>query len=118
IIFFRDGPAFLAGVRHIGWKYRKNNSNCQRICPTTVGEPSRKFSQVALPDWLTAQRTERLRGASCHSPRRISYVVSAFRFLLLHSCREQERKKTPDEEPAKKVHWGASSLARSATSIA
>src|SRR5215472_13129472 len=26
-----------------------------------VGEPSRKFSQVALPDWLTAQRTERLR---------------------------------------------------------
>src|SRR6516162_10850035 len=34
--FFRDGPAFLAGVRHIGWKYRKNNSNCQRICPTTA----------------------------------------------------------------------------------
>src|SRR5215469_9308587 len=26
-----------------------------------VGEPRRKFSQVALPDWLTAQRTERLR---------------------------------------------------------
>jgi hypothetical protein len=34
--FFRDGPAFLAGVRRIGWKYRKNNSNCQRICPTTA----------------------------------------------------------------------------------
>src|SRR6266550_1872495 len=29
-----------------------------------VGEPRRKFSQVALPDWLTAQRTERLR-AGC-----------------------------------------------------
>src|SRR5215470_10231073 len=29
-----------------------------------VGEPSRKFSQVALPDWLTAERTERLR-AGC-----------------------------------------------------
>ena len=29
-----------------------------------VGEPRRKFSQVALPDWLTAQRAERLR-AGC-----------------------------------------------------
>jgi hypothetical protein len=29
-----------------------------------VGEPRRKFSQVALLDWLTAQRTERLR-AGC-----------------------------------------------------
>src|SRR4030095_5859127 len=29
-----------------------------------VGEPRRKFSQVALPDWLTAPRTERLR-AGC-----------------------------------------------------
>jgi hypothetical protein len=29
-----------------------------------VGEPRCKFSQVALPDWLTAQRTERLR-AGC-----------------------------------------------------
>src|SRR6516165_2616834 len=29
-----------------------------------VGEPRRKLSQVALPDWLTAQRTERLR-AGC-----------------------------------------------------
>ena len=29
-----------------------------------VGEPRRKFSQVALPDWLTARRTERLR-AGC-----------------------------------------------------
>src|SRR5262249_29143076 len=28
------------------------------------GEPRCKFSQVALPDWLTAQRTERLR-AGC-----------------------------------------------------
>src|SRR5713101_6138830 len=29
-----------------------------------VGEPRCKFSQVALPNWLTAQRTERLR-AGC-----------------------------------------------------
>src|SRR6516164_7396303 len=29
-----------------------------------VGEPRCKLSQVALPDWLTAQRTERLR-AGC-----------------------------------------------------
>ena len=29
-----------------------------------VGDPRCKFSQVALPDWLTAQRTERLR-AGC-----------------------------------------------------
>src|SRR5262249_34120002 len=29
-----------------------------------IGEPRRKFSQVALSDWLTAQRTERLR-AGC-----------------------------------------------------
>src|SRR6516225_1032467 len=29
-----------------------------------VGEPRRKLSQVAPPDWLTAQRTERLR-AGC-----------------------------------------------------
>src|SRR5438132_10917484 len=29
-----------------------------------VGEPRCKFSQVAFPDWLTAQRTERLR-AGC-----------------------------------------------------
>src|SRR6266567_1123003 len=29
-----------------------------------VGEPRCRFSQVVLPDWLTAQRTERLR-AGC-----------------------------------------------------
>src|SRR5262249_30762558 len=29
-----------------------------------VGEPRCKFSQVALPDWLTVRRTERLR-AEC-----------------------------------------------------
>src|SRR5262249_45606997 len=29
-----------------------------------VGEPRCKFSQIALPDWLAAQRTERLR-AGC-----------------------------------------------------
>ena len=57
-------------------------------------------------------------GASCHSPRRISYAASPFSFLRLDSCREQATKKTPDEEPAKKVHWGASSFARSATSVA
>src|SRR6266699_423163 len=34
------------------------------IAASAVGEPRRKFSQVALPDWLTAQRTERLR-AGC-----------------------------------------------------
>src|SRR5215510_6089014 len=54
-------------------------------------------------------------GVSCHSPRQISYDASPFSFLRLDSCREQARKKTPDEEPVKKVHWGASSLARSAT---
>src|SRR6516162_3309571 len=57
-------------------------------------------------------------GVSCHSPRRISYAASLFSFLRLDSCREQARKKTPDEEFAKKVHWGASSFARSATSVA
>ena len=29
-----------------------------------VGEPRYKFSQVALPDWVTARRTDRLR-AGC-----------------------------------------------------
>src|SRR6266540_810934 len=72
-----------------------------------VGEPRCKFSQVALPDWLTAPRTEKIAGGvSCHSPRRISYAASAFCFLRLDSCREQATKKTPDEEPAEKVHCG------------
>src|SRR4030081_1795690 len=31
-----------------------------------VGEPRRKFPQVAFPDWLTAQHTERSR-AGCHA---------------------------------------------------
>ena len=57
-------------------------------------------------------------GVSCHSPRRISCAASPFSFLRLDSCREQATKKTPDEEPAQKVHWGASSFARSATSVA
>jgi hypothetical protein len=47
-------------------------------------------------------------GVSCHSPRQISYAASPFSSLRLDSCREQAAKKTPDEEPAKKVHWGAS----------
>src|SRR5215813_7329409 len=46
-------------------------------------------------------------GVSCHSPRQISYAASPFSFLRLDSCREQATKKTPDEKPAKKVHWGA-----------
>jgi hypothetical protein len=57
-------------------------------------------------------------GVSCHSPRQISFAASPFSSLRLDSCREQATKKTPDEEPAKKVHWGASSFARSATSVA
>lgn len=57
-------------------------------------------------------------GVFCHSPRQISYATSPFSFLRLDSCREQATKKTPDEESAKKVHWGASSFARSATSVA
>ena len=57
-------------------------------------------------------------GVSCHSPRQISYADSPFSFMHLDSCREQATKKTPDEEPAKKVHWGASSFARSPTSVA
>src|SRR5260221_12257843 len=57
-------------------------------------------------------------GVSCHSPRQISYAASPFSLLRLDLCREQATKKTPDEELAKKVHWGASSFARSATSVA
>jgi hypothetical protein len=84
-----------------------------------VGEPRCKFSQIALPDCLTAQRTERLR-AGCPAIHQDKFRVPPPRsvFLGLDSCREQAAKKTPDEEPAKKVHWGASSFARSATSVA
>jgi hypothetical protein len=57
-------------------------------------------------------------GVSCHSPKQISCAASTFSFLRLDSCREQAAKKTPDEESAKEVHWGASSFARSATSVA
>src|SRR5438445_9768854 len=57
-------------------------------------------------------------GVSCHSPRQISYAASPFSFLRLDLCREQATKKTPDEEPAKKVHWGASSFANCRNGLA
>src|SRR6516164_2495099 len=53
-----------------------------------VGEPRRKFSQVALPDWLTAQRTERLR-AGCPAIHHHEFHMSFPRFV---SCTER-------------VHW-------------
>jgi hypothetical protein len=53
-----------------------------------VGKPRRKFSQVALPDWLTAQRTERLR-AGCPAIHQDKFQVADFgpsRPIPAHGC--------------------------------
>src|SRR6266581_8577747 len=69
-----------------------------------VGEPRCKFSQIALPDCLTAQRTERLR-AGCPAIHQDEFHMPF------------PRKKTPDEEFAEKVHWRTSSLGRSGYAV-
>src|SRR5262245_14752099 len=93
-------------------------TNALKYLPQMGLDPSRVLAGSSPR--LAHSRTHRkiAGGVSCHSPRQISYAASPFSFLCLDSCREQATKKTPDEEPAKIVHWGASSCARSATSVA
>src|SRR6266498_4890394 len=59
-----------------------------------VGEPRCKFSQVALPDWLTARRTERLR-AGCPAIHQDEFHTppprSVFRALTRVASRQQRK---------------------------
>jgi hypothetical protein len=71
-----------------------------------VGEPRCKFSQVALPDWLTAQRAERLR-AGCPAIHQDEFHMLPPRSVSCAWTRVANRQqRAPDEEPAEKVHCG------------
>jgi hypothetical protein len=59
-----------------------------------VRDPRRKFSQVALPDWLTARRTERLR-AGCPAIHQDEFYTppprSVFRAWTRVASRQQRK---------------------------
>src|SRR6516165_1966197 len=79
-----------------------------------VGEPRRKLSQVALLDWLAAQRTERLR-AGCPAIHQYEFHMSPLHSVSCARTRvaSSQQRDTPDEELAEKVHWATSSFGRS-----
>ena len=83
-----------------------------------VGEPRCKFSQVALPDWLAAQRTERLR-AGCPAIHQDEFHMPPPRSVSCAWTRVASRQQRKLQmRSLQRKFIGASSFARSATSVA